>query len=149
MTKWSSPPAHARAKSISLTPSPHEEEEHHKTLRNLISKMNDYKNKLEDRNEDCHLPPEEDFSGVEYESNLITMIRNMSKIYQGRNVNQGHRKIEKLEDLGKIYKDFYANLLNHKANRLNKRKQMIYQTICVTNDSVVQHYEPSQLRTDN
>jgi hypothetical protein len=32
------------------------------------------------------------------------MIRNMSKIYQGRNVSQGHKKIEKLEDLGKAYK---------------------------------------------
>lgn len=64
MTKCSSPPAHARAKSISLTPSAHEEDEHHKTLRNLIKKMNDYKNKLEDRNEDSNLPPEDDFSGV-------------------------------------------------------------------------------------
>jgi hypothetical protein len=32
------------------------------------------------------------------------MIRNMSKHYQGRNVSQGHKKIEKLEDLGKVYK---------------------------------------------
>jgi hypothetical protein len=44
--KWQSPAAHARAKSISLTPSPIEEDEHHKTLRNLIVKMNGYKNKL-------------------------------------------------------------------------------------------------------
>jgi hypothetical protein len=31
----------------------------------------------------------------------------MTKFYQGRNINQGYLKAEKLEDLSIIYKDFY------------------------------------------
>lgn len=50
------------------------------------------------------------------------MIRNMTKFYQGKNIAQVHQKIEKLEDLAQIYKDYYSDLLVHKTKRLNKRK---------------------------
>lgn len=74
----------------------------------------------------------------------------MSKIYQGKNVSQGYKKIENLEDIGKIYKEYYANLLNHKANRLNKRKQMIYQTLQPANDHLFyNHFDSSPRQVED
>ena len=74
----------------------------------------------------------------------------MAKIYQGRSADEGRQKLEKLEDLNTLDKDFYSSLLSHKANRLNRRKELIIQTIAFTDPhSPENHCQSAQLTADN
>ena len=74
----------------------------------------------------------------------------MTKIYQGRSADEGRQKLEKLEDLHTLHKEFYSNLLTHKTNRLNRRKELITQTIAFTDAySPEKHFQSAQLTADN
>lgn len=111
--------------------------------------MNAYKNKLEDRNDQCHFPKQEVWH-IEEEEKMITTVKNMTKIYQGRSADEGRQKLEKLEDLSTLDKDFYNSLLSHKAKRLNRRKELITQTIAFTDPYSPEHRSQSaQLTADN
>jgi hypothetical protein len=65
------------------------------------------------------------------------MMKKMTKSYHGKNISQGYQKLEKLEDLGKIYKEYYACMQNHKSNRLNVRMQLVNRTITFANNDKV------------
>lgn len=41
------------------------------------------------------------------EENMITLIQNMAKLYQERTVLQGIEKLENLDDIAKLNKNFY------------------------------------------
>lgn len=74
----------------------------------------------------------------------------MTKIYQGRSADEGRQKLEKLEDLNTLDKEFYSSLLSHKTNRLNRRKELITQTIAFTDPySPEKHFQSAQLTADN
>lgn len=145
-TERKSPPA--RTKSTALSPT-QKDNDQHQNLRILIVKMNAYKNKLEDRNDECHLPKQEIWH-TEEEEKLITTVKNMTKIYQGRSADEGRQKLEKLEDLNTLDKEFYSSLLNHKNNRLNRRRELITQTIAFTDAySPEKHFQSAQLASDH
>lgn len=60
---------------------------------------------------------------------MVTLIQNMTRLYQGRTISQYHEKLENLEDICRLDQQFYSQMLIHKSNRLNKRKEMLSQTV--------------------
>ena len=46
-------------------------------------------------------------NNAENEETMVTLIKNMTKLYQQRSINQGTVKIESLEDIAKLSKNFY------------------------------------------
>jgi len=65
---------------------------------------------------------------------MVTLIQNMTKLYQQKSINQGTFKMESLEDIGKLSKKFYEEMLNHKVHRLAKRKETVFQTLPVVHN---------------
>ena len=73
--------------------------------------------------------PEEKSFDLGYEQNMVSLIHNMTKIYQERAIQQGNPKINSLQDISKLGNGFYDEMLNHKNHRLEKRKEVVFQTI--------------------
>jgi len=63
---------------------------------------------------------------------MVSLIQNIKRMYQTRTISQGAQKLESLEDLGKLDFSFYEEMLNHKNNRLSKRRQVVSQNITVS-----------------
>ena len=106
----------------------------HEKLRSLITRMHGYRNKLDENHESMELEKGTSTQLCDAEE-MVKLIQNMSKVYQGRSVTQGQTRIEQLEDISKINKAYYKEMQVHKTQRLAQRHQFVNQTLNLSRTS--------------
>ena len=122
----------------------------HEKLRSLITRMHGYRNKLDENHESMELEKGTSTQLCDAEE-MVKLIQNMSKVYQGRSVTQGQTRIEQLEDISKINKGYYKEMQVHKTQRLAQRHQFVNQTLNLscTSDEVDNYPNRATLENDS
>lgn len=66
---------------------------------------------------------------------MVTLIKNIAKMYQGQSINGNRKTLSNLEDLKAFDINFYQEVEKHKARRLRQRMNFVSHTQALIMDS--------------